>query len=263
MSESSIRKALEIATLPLKDFRSRMASGEFDARQVHDAQLLRAELAAKANGVAKARRPSLGQRLLASGDYVTVSKKEEDHVEEVQISKEERGRRWKAAFDEAVDAYVDRHKCSRAVAVEKVSFSQTMREQHTLERFEKGLVLDSDLAKSGSVIDPSPMGPRMQNSPTVGGGIQNPVRAATTFNDAPRVRAQTQFNTPGDSNEVIDAATLLQQRAAALRDRNPGLSMTAALNAALAQPDVKKALSDERASRLDRASRIYGTAGGG
>src|SRR5438046_2741046 len=142
---SGVRRALEIASLPQHRFDARMSSGEFSKQQVRDARLLRSEIAGRATGTAKKHvRKTLGQVLAE-----TFTKKE-DPVE-TQVSKVERAHRWKAAFDKAVDGYVEKHGCSRATAVEKVSFSPAMREQHTLERFEKGLVLDSDVAKSGSV----------------------------------------------------------------------------------------------------------------
>jgi hypothetical protein len=127
-----------------------------------------------------------------------------------------------------------------------------MREMLDLERRE------NEVLKSGAVTDPSPLGPRMQNSPTVGGGAQRPVSALTSFNDYAPVDTLTSFNTPGDSNEVFSAADLLQQRAQALRDKNPGLSMSASMDQAMKEPRIRKALDAERSTRLHAASRLYG-----
>jgi hypothetical protein len=88
-------------------------------------------------------------------------------------------------------------------------------------------------------------------------GAQRPVSALSTFNDYAPVSSLTSFNDGGDSNEVIPAADLLQRRAAALKDRNPGLSMSAAINQALAQPDVRKAYDAERSARLAAASKLH------
>jgi hypothetical protein len=44
----------------------------------------------------------------------------------------------------------------------------------------------------------------------------------------------------------------------ALRGKNPGLSMSAAIDRAMTDKKVRKALDDERQARLASASRIYG-----
>ncbi len=151
------------------------------------------------------------------------------------IDKTERGRRWKAAFDEAVDAHVAKYGGSRPQAVEAVTFSRTLTEQHRLEKLEKGLITDEHVAKAG-------LSAQLQRSPTVGGQLQRPVTAQTHFNDYGRVDTSgPPYNTGGASNEVISAADLLQQRAAALKDKNPGLSMSAAIDQAMTDSKVREA----------------------
>lgn len=66
------------------------------------------------------------------------------------------------------------------------------------------------------------------------------------------------LNPPGDANEVVSAAELLQQRAAALKAKNPGLSMSASIDQAMKEPTVRKAYDHERDTRLKAASRMHG-----
>jgi hypothetical protein len=241
----SVRAALEVASLPTREFNKRIYSSGFTQAQIKDALGLRGALLTK--------KQTLGQRLAAEEEFVTISKQEKEDVPMPTLEdKIEHGRRMQKHIINAIDEIVKRDGVSRARAAEIVSYSPEMREMLDLERRE------DEILKSGGVTDPTPLPARMQNSPTVGGGVQRPVSALTTFNDAPAVRAQTRFNSPGDANEVVSAADLLQQRAAALKDRNPGLSMSAAMDQAMKEPRIRKALDAERGARLHAASRIYG-----
>jgi hypothetical protein len=252
--KSSVRRALTIAGGTQKNFDTWMRSGQFTPQQVREAEALRATLLAKHKP-----KQTLGQRLAAEYPHRTVTvhiTKREQEKEDVPMptleDKVERGRRMQKHITAAIDEIVKRDGCSRARAAEIVSYSPEMREMLDLERRE------DEILKSGQVSDAASLPARMQNSPTVGGGVQRPVSMLTSFNDAPAVRAQTTFNTPGDDNEVVSAADLLQQRAKALKDRNPGLSMTAAMDQAMKEPRVRKALDDEKTTRLRAASRLHG-----
>src|SRR5262249_42587040 len=62
-----------------------------------------------------------------------------DREEEIKpMSTIEKSERFKRAFDDAVDAYVAKHGCPRAGAVEVVSMSPEVSEFHRLEQVSKG-----------------------------------------------------------------------------------------------------------------------------
>jgi hypothetical protein len=66
------------------------------------------------------------------------------------------------------------------------------------------------------------------------------------------------FNDGGAANEVISADELLRRRAAALRDRDPGLSQAQALLKASANPDFIRTHQAEMQRRMIQVTRQYG-----
>src|SRR5262249_5139425 len=85
----------------------------------------------KMNLLAKMLREGLEPRVLDALDKSLAKRKE-------PMSVIEKSNRFRAAFSDAVDAYVAKHKCTRAVAIEKVSFSPEVSEFHRVEKLEKG-----------------------------------------------------------------------------------------------------------------------------
>ncbi len=127
---------------------------------------------------------------------------------------------------------------------------------------------EDEILKSGPTRDttnlPSarPQGSTVVN-PTVRGqqldpGMVPQLNKPGLYAEGQSVRSLQSFNDGGDDNEVVSASDLLQQRAKALKDRNPGLSTSAAMDQAMKEPRIRKALAAERDARLQAASRIYG-----
>jgi hypothetical protein len=211
----SVRKAIAIASLPQRDFDSAMGSGWFDAKQVADANALRSALLAKR---------SLGRGVL-DGD---VPARKSDHRQKEApmelISKAERAHRMREAIRKAVDATLAANPgMSRSQAVERVSYSEPMREWIELERREKVL---EGVVKLG------------------GGNLPQ---------DKPGTM-RTQFNPPGDPNSV----EVLDMIARELQDADPGMSAAQAKIKASGDPRFTKAYREDRERRMINATKIYG-----
>jgi hypothetical protein len=85
-----------------------------------------------------------------------------------------------------------------------------------------------------------------------------PARPQVAPRTLPAGTMLTTFNEDGAANEVISADELLRRRAAALREKDPGLTAAQATLRASQDPEFVKALNAERERKMIAASRLYG-----
>jgi hypothetical protein len=262
----SVRAALEIASLPTREFNKRIYSGEFSQAQIKDALGLRGALLTK-------RKPTLGERLAAEGNFVTVHiTKSEQHEEENTMptleDKIERGRRMQKHIITAIDEIVKRDGVSRARAAEIVSYSPEMREMLDLERRE------DEVLKSGATRDTTnlprakPQGGMTTNTTTMrqqlaAGVLPQPAGRPGLYPGGESVSSLRTFNTGGSTQEGEEpegesAADMLETAAKAIMVENPSMRRGDAYDAAMRNPRVRKAYDAERQARLAAASRLHG-----